>query len=65
MGCGFSGPVDIANQCRVGTNMYNTAENTQVCMPVDISGTNKTNRFKPGKTIDKIGSVKTFPGFNN
>ncbi len=44
--------------------MYNTTENTQVDLSLFTHSSNKINRFKAGKAVDKISPVKTFPRFN-
>ena len=63
MWCCFYRPVDITNQWRIGTYMYNTAENTEVGLRQLIYSANKVYRLKAGKAVDKVSPVKTFPRF--
>lgn len=60
----LNGPINVSDQCRIRSDVNQTAEDAQVGLPFGIDGTNQADRFKTGKTVDKIGAIKSLPGLN-
>jgi hypothetical protein len=64
MWCRGPWTIDVTNQGRVASQVYDAAENPQVQLAFGVAGANEAHRFKTREAVDEIGPVKAFPGAN-